>query len=204
MRRMCHLHLPIMTSVPALVVLCIAVQGGCSRIIASCIILRTAGRLVLLNKQASQSIFVKSQVNAGLKQDGVEETLRWRMEIAGDDAGSESDSEDENMVDEDISLQELNRHVSSEEQYVFWLEMVTARAILAMQQPGQALHLNWLQQMAGLLLYHVQGIKQRISVNNGAQLFKDPSRLAHLPQAGARSCCFCSFALLTTHSLGNL
>lgn len=125
-----------MTTAPAHALQVLSSQG-CSRIIASCIILRTAGRLVLLNQQPAQTIFLRSQVNAGLKQDGVEETLRWRMEIAGEDVGSESDSEDENMVDEDISLQELNRHVSSEEQYVFWLRTLTARAISAMQQLGQ-------------------------------------------------------------------
>lgn len=42
------------------------------------------------------------------------------METAGEDAGSDSESEDENMAEGEISLQELNRHVSSEEQYVFW------------------------------------------------------------------------------------
>ena len=51
---------------------------------------------------------------AGLSQHGVEDPLRWRMEIEGDDEGS--DSEDENMADGEVSLEELNRHVSTEEQ----------------------------------------------------------------------------------------
>lgn len=84
----------------------------------------TPGRLELLKQQLAQTMLtcftLKSQADAGLKQNGVEDTLRWRMEIAGEDAGSDSDSEDENMVEGEVSLEELNRHVSSEEQCVTW------------------------------------------------------------------------------------
>ena len=57
-----------------------------------------------------------SQQVAGLTQDAVESTLSWRLEIAGEDASSDSESEDENMIEGEVSLEELNRHVSTEEQ----------------------------------------------------------------------------------------
>lgn len=46
----------------------------------------------------------------------MEEPLRWRLEVEGEHMGSESESEDEMLMEGEVSLKELNRHVSTEEQ----------------------------------------------------------------------------------------